>query len=127
MNRTLLSLAVMVAALGATAARADDCGPRPTYAPQGRGGSDGSYQLQTTQVWVPGEQQQVWVPGQCTAYGFRQYCSPGSYQYVATEGHYENQQQWVWVANTWDRRPSREYGRHWRGGRQHEARPVGYY
>ena len=126
MNRTLLALAVMVAALGATAARADDC-DQPRYAPQGGGSNDGSYQLQTTQVWVPGEQQQVWVPGQCTGYGYVQLCSPGSYQYVATAGHYENQQQWVWVANTWDHRPSREYGRRWRGGRQHEARPVGSY
>ena len=119
----------MVAALGATSARADDCDDdeRPAYAPQGRGGNDGSYQLQTTQVWVQGEQQQVWVPGQCSRMGYVQFCSPGTYQYVSTPGHYENQQQWVWVANTWDRRPAREYGRNWRGGRHHEARPVGYY
>ena len=117
----------MVAALGATAARADDCGRRPERAPRGQSFNQGSYQLQTTQVWVPGQQEQVWVPGQCSQYGYRQYCTPGSYRYVSTAGHYENQQQWVWVSNGWDRQPPRQHGRHWRFGRQqHGAVPVGY-
>ncbi len=127
MNRTLLALAVMVAALGANVALADDCGPRPTWAPQGRSFNEGQYQLQTTQVWVPGQQQQVFVPGECRHFGRRHHrCSPGSYQLVMTEGHYENRQEWVWVANTWDRRPPRQYGRDWRSGRRHGAVPVGF-
>lgn len=95
MNRTLLALAVMVAALGATAARADDfhsCGPQPSYAPVGQSWNQGQYQVQTTQVWVPGTVQQVWVPGECRQHGrgrhFRfQRCSPGSYQTVTSAGH----------------------------------------
>ena len=147
MNRTLLGLAVMVAVAGATVARADDdCGPMPTYAPQGEAWNQGGYQLQTTQTWVPGQQEQVWVPGQCHQRGFIQFCSPGSYQVVATGGHYENRQEWVWVAHSYQtpqynqdygrrdygrrdygRRDSgrRDYGRQ-RSGRHHGAISIGF-
>ncbi|MFZ5443597.1 MAG: hypothetical protein ACOZQL_26560 [Myxococcota bacterium] len=122
MNRTLLAVAVAALTLGAQVARADDfdgdgfddgyqhgavparsgrhCGPRPTFAPQGSDFQQGRYELQTTQVWVPGAQQQVWVEGNC--YGrrrhhWRRQCTPGHYEFVSTPGHYETTQQWVWV------------------------------
>jgi hypothetical protein len=129
MNRTLLALAVMAAALGATVARADDCDThfvRQGYGPQ----EQGQYQLQNRQVWVPGTQQQVWVPGSCNRYG----CTEGGYQYVSTPGHYENRQEWVWVAYQFQPRHDRHgYGRvdfglqQPRYGRSfHGATPVGY-
>ncbi len=116
----------MVTALGATVARADDCGRRPDSAPAGRNWSQGSYQLQTTQVWVPGQQRQVWVPPgpECSNYRFR-LCT-GHYEWVSTPGHYETQQQWVWVTNSYEQSP-RQYGRSWHSGRRHHgAVPVGY-
>lgn len=83
------------------------CGPRPAYAPQGQTFSQGRYELQTVQTWVPGTQQQVYVPGQCSGRGhghhgrgrWQQRCTPGYYQTVATAGRYVTQQQWVWVAS----------------------------
>ena len=123
----------MVATLGATVSRADDCDPRS--AAQG-----GQYQLQNQQVWVPGTQQQVWVPGACNQWA----CDPGGYQVVTTGGHYENRQEWVWVAAPYQPRQQygvsfefarsgrrNEYGRSGRGeygrnGRHHGAAPVGY-
>ena len=125
MNRTLLALAVMAAALGATAARADDCDRQPDYAPQGQTWNQGSYQLQTQQVWVPGQQQQVWVPGNCLRFMHHQRCGPGHYEWVSTPGHYETQQQWVWVTNSYDQYP-RQYGRSRHHGRHHGAAPVGF-
>ena len=120
--------------MGATVARADDCGPRPTYAPQGQSFQQGSYQLQTQQVWVPGVQQQVWVPGECRQHRRWQRCTQGSYQTVVTQGHYENRQEWVWVASYDYQRPRYgqygvqvQFGRGGRhGGRHHGAVPVGY-
>jgi hypothetical protein len=126
MNRTFLAVVVAAVAVGAQVARADDfdgdgfddgyqhraepagggrhCGPRPSYAPQGSSFQQGRYELQTSQVWVPGSQQQVWVQGDCYARGGgrrhhwrRQFCTPGHYEYVTTPGHYETSQQWVWV------------------------------
>lgn len=95
MNRTLLALAVMAAAVGATAARADDDEDQPTSAPQGQ------YQLQTVQTWVPGPQQQVYVPPGPECFADRFHLCMGSWRMVATQGHYENTQQWVWVANAY--------------------------
>ena len=118
MNRTILGLAMMAAVMGATVARADDCGPRPTYAPQGQSWNQGQYQLQTTQVWVPGQQTQVYVPGQCYQRGPFQMCSPGSYQTVVDQGHYVNEQTWVWVDSSYQPRPQ-QYGR------QQYGRPYG--
>lgn len=43
MNRTILGLAAMVTVMGATVVRADDCGPEPTYAPEGQGWNQGAY------------------------------------------------------------------------------------
>lgn len=138
MNQTILGLAVMVAVMGATVARADDCGPRPTYAPQGQSWNHGQYQLQTTQVWVPGQEQQVWVPGSCRQFGYIQHCTQGYYRSFVTAGRYENQQTWVWVANSYDYGRGRQYGRYdnnrngrgngWGNRRhgRHGAVPIGY-
>lgn len=137
MNRTLLGLAVVAVVVGATVARADDddhedCGPMPTYAPRGQSYNQGQYQLQTTQVWVPGQQQQVWVPGQCHHRGPFQLCTQGYYQTVVTEGRYESQQHWVWVANSYGPRPhhyGRQYGRDYgrgRWGRGHRATAIDF-
>jgi hypothetical protein len=139
MNHTILGLAVMVTVMGATVARADDCGPQPTYAPAGQNWNSGSYQLQTTQVWVPGTTQQVWQPGTCSQIrgpfgGYIQRCSQGYYRTVVTAGYYENRQNWVWVAN-YDYRYERNgnrYGNRWNNGNgnrrhgRHGAVPVGY-
>ena len=95
MNQTLLALAVMAAALGATAARAEDWDDQPTSAPQGE------YQLQTVQTWVPGTQQQVYVPPGPECFSERFRLCIGSWRVVATQGHYENRQEWVWVANAY--------------------------
>ncbi len=128
----------MAGMVGATVARAEDCDDEPTYAPQPQSSNQGEYQLQTTQVWVPGQQQQVWVPGSCLQHHVFQVCTPGSYQMVATAGHYENRQDWVWVANSYqprqygrqdyDRQDSgrREYGRKSRFGRRHGAVSIGF-
>ncbi len=140
MNRTLPGLAVMVAVMGATVARADDCGPQPTYAPRGEDWNQGQYQLQTTQVWVQGQVQEVYVPGLCHQWGHVQVCTPGTYETVATAGRYETRQDWVWVANVYQRAPQqygrgngrgsgrdfgRDFGRNQRWGR-HGAAPIGY-
>lgn len=131
MNRTLLGLAMAATVLGATVARADDdCGPMPTYAPQGQSYNQGQYQLQSTQVWVPGEQHQVWVAGQCYQHGPFQACTEGYYQTVVTEGSYVSQDHWVWVPNPYQPRPyqyGRQYGRdsgRGRWGRGHRATPI---
>lgn len=115
--------------LGATEARADDwgrrggyhpavqghdCGPMPTSAPRGRNFQQGRYELQTTQVWVPGQAQQVWVPGQCQQVGWVQHCTQGYYRTIQTQGSYVTQQQWVWVDSGYRNYPQRNYGR--RGG-----------
>ena len=132
MNRTLLALAVMAVALGAAAARADDCEDQAPRAPQGE------YQLQTVQTWVPGTQQQVYVPPGPECYNDRFRLCTGAYQTVVTQGHYENRQQWVWVANEYQpRRDREEYGlsgdgrrsgREGRFGRSHHrAAAVGYH
>lgn len=135
MNRTLLAVVVAAVTVGAQAARADDfdfddgyghrarpvdgrhdCGPRPTYAPQGQDFQGGRYELQTQQVWVPGGQQQVWVEGQCWGGGRRhhrrggQRCTPGHFEVVSTPGHYETTQQWVWVAWPRQHRRHEQYG-----------------
>lgn len=150
MNHTLIGLAVMVTVMGATVARAQDCGPQPQYAPAGQNWNSGSYQLQTTQVWVPGTTMQVWTQGNCRQLvgpfgGYVQHCTPGYYRTVVTAGHYENRQNWVWVANynyRYDRNDNRygnRYGNRWnnnnngnrwrnqnrRHGR-HGAVPIGY-
>lgn len=146
MNHSILGLAVMVTVMGASVARADDCGPQPTYAPQGHNWNTGSYQLQTTQVWVPGQTQQVWTAGTCTQIrgpfgGYIQSCSPGYYRTVVSAGHYENRQNWVWVAYSYPQyNQGNQYGRYRynddrydnrgnRNGRRHGrhgAVPVGY-
>lgn len=123
---------MVAAVLGATVARADDfdghhdCGPRPTWAPQGQVASQGQYQLQTVQTWVEGQAQQVWVPGQCRQHRHFQRCSQGSYRMVQTPGHYETRQEWVWVA-TADPYQGARYGRRHGAARvgMHLARPAG--
>lgn len=103
MNRTLCGLVVMLAALGATVARADhfegdsDCGPRPQAPPDYQTFNEGRYEQQTRQVWVPAQQQQIWVPGQCRHHHRHQQCSPGGYRTIWTPGRYEARQEWVWV------------------------------
>ncbi|HEY1087203.1 MAG TPA: hypothetical protein VGE37_05885 [Archangium sp.] len=129
MTRSLLGLAAVVMVMGATEARADDwgrrggyhpaaqaqdCGPMPNYAPRGRNFQQGRYELQTTQVWVPGQAQQVWVPGQCQQVGWVQHCTQGYYRTVQTQGSYVTQQQWVWVDYGYRHPSQRNYGR--RGG-----------
>ena len=131
----------MVTVMGATVARADDRGPQPTHAPAGQNWNTGSYQLETTQVWVPGTTQQVWQPGTCSQVhgpygGSIQQCSRGDYRTVVTAGRYETRQNWVWVASSYDQYNNRRYtdrydnnrGNRWGNRRhgRHGAVPVGW-
>jgi hypothetical protein len=141
MNRTLLNVAMVVAVVGAQAARADDfdgddfrrgdfhharpCGPQPAYAPAGQTMGQGHYERRVEQVWVAGTQQQVWVAGECARrFGRRHHhgdglrCSQGYYQMVNTPGRYENQEQWVWVPHV-QRAPPSPYA-------QNPYRPTGF-
>jgi hypothetical protein len=143
MYKTLLGLSLVAVTLGAQVSRADDwngdgwddhpavpvqqpqgqpghnCGPRPTYAPQGQTFNNGHYELQNVQRWVPGQQQQVWVPGQCYGSGGwrgrhhrfgNKMCTQGYYQTVWSPGRYETTQQWVWVSNGYNYQQQQYYG-----------------
>lgn len=153
MNRTLIGLAVVAVALGATVARADwdddfehgaraiepnhvhrgchrPVAPPPQYTQQ-----QGRYELQNVQRWVPGTSQQVWVPGECRMHRRWQRCSPGYYRTVWTQGHYETTQEWVWVAygTSYQYQQQQQYqpqyqqqyqyGSTWQGGAQIQVTP----
>jgi hypothetical protein len=137
MNRTLMGMALAVAMVGATAARADDfreyhgavpaagargCATSPGYPQQPQQGY-GRYEWQTVQRWVPAQTAQVWVEGRCVTkrHGRRgrfehTRCLPGRYETVTTPGRYETTQDWVWVAYSPPVRQGATYGATWNGG-----------